>query len=282
MRAKHAWDSAIVRPGTLPRWTPPPVSILQSWVEDLNGSQNPLLVIASPHEDFRRETFKAFYQVKDLVILGASKNNQDWLAKGIVDDLTQRVRGFTGRPWGLVWDLLDVQDVIVEEPLTSLLKQGLRFTSFFRALREGKAMLQKGRRDDALALLGSVFRWLSAQELGPEHRSWLERMQIRHELQTLHERLDMLLFLLALAYQNDLADRTVFVLDGLDKTLRLSVDKRKHFHNQMLDTIQTFDRWARLGSSAGVVIGLDASDDTLDILSQYNDRLGKRVRAALV
>lgn len=269
-----------VRPGTLPKWAPPPVKQVHTWVNRLSEGGSALLTVTGPNPTFRAEVFQVCYAVPGLRVLGGSRNHQDWVHKGVLHDITQRVRGLTGRPWGVVWELLEVRDFIVEEPLRGLIDQGFGFTGFFKALWEGRFLLQEGRKQESLALLAAVLRWLCALDLSDEHQAALTKVHITRELASLQERLDMLLFLLALIYQNGLADRTVLVLDGLDQAARTGPDKRKELFRQLTETTNTFERWSRLGSATGLVFGV--STEGLEAISHYNERLCRKIEAAVV
>lgn len=263
-----------VRPGTLPKWTPPSVKHIQRWVDALPEGGDTFLSLSGPDPLLRSELFRICYEMPGLQVVGNSRNTQDWFQKGILDDIAQRVRAITGRPWGLVWDLLDTPDFIVEEPLRGLIDQGFTFTGLFKALWEARFLLQEGKKPEGMALMGAVFRWLCGQELTVEQQIQLEAVHIDRELVTMPERLDMLLFLLALAYQNGLVDRTVFVLDGLERVVRTGPDKRKDLLRQLNEATTVFSRWAKLGSATGLVFGFDATGNTLESLTQYNERLG--------
>lgn len=276
------WNVNALRSGTLPKWSPPTVRRIHTWVDALSDGGDPILTVVGPDPLLRNEVFKVCYQVPDLQVVGSARNTQDWLQKGVLDDITGRVRAITGRPWGLIWDLIDVEDFIVEEPLRGLIDQGFSFTGLFKALWETRFLVQEGRKPESLVLLGAVLRWLASQDLSPEQQAQLEKVHIDRELVSVQERLDMLLFLLALAYQNGLADRAIFVFDGLERVVRSSPIKRKELIHQLTEATTALTRWSRLGSATGVVFGLDESGGAIDALSQYSDRLGKLVAGSLV
>jgi len=275
-------DEPIVRPGTLPKWSPPSVRHIQTWVQGLSEGGSPVLAVTGPHPLFRKEVFETFYQSTDLLVEGASSNTQDWLNLGLLPDLTQRVRAMTGRPWGILWDLLTTEDFIVEEPLKSLIDQGNTLTGFFKGLWEARFLIQEGRKTDSLTLVGALLRWQMGQALTTAHHTWLEKVHIDRELMSPQERLDMLFFMLALVYQNGLVDRSVFVFDGLERVIRAPAEKRKDLLRQVMDCLTILTRWSRLGSATGIVLGFDANGDTLNSLRHYNDRLGKLVASSLV
>lgn len=271
-----------VRPRTLPlSWNPPSIRDVQAWVLQLSERGSSLLTMKGPNPIFRREAFNLCFDVPGLAILGNTKNPQVWLEKGIRADLTQRVRGITHAPWGLFQELLIVPDFVVEEPLRGLIDQGFRFTGFYKALWEARFLQQENRARESLHLLGSVIRWMTGADLDDKQKAALSSVGIACLLGE-SERLDMLLFLLALSYQNGLIDRAVFVLDGVDEVLRMNADRRKDMLRQLTETIQIFERWARLGSATGLVLGLDSEHNALGSITHYNSRLGKKIADALV
>lgn len=268
------------RSGTLPKWAPPSVSAIQQWVQRLPENGNALLTIIGPSPMLRAEAFRVCYGVPGLGVIGNGRSTQDWFAKGLANDVAQRVRSLTGRPWGLIWDLLEVDDFVVEEPLRGLIDQGLGLSGLFKTLQECRQLHQEGERDRCIDLMGALLRWLCVADLSDSQQEMLEQSGIERNLETLPERLDMLLFLLALANQNGLADRTVFVFDGVERAVRAGADKRKDLLRQLYDTALTFTRWGRLGSGAGMVIGMDP--DALETLGQYHEKLGGLLARSLV
>lgn len=268
------------RSGTLPKWAPPSVTGIQRWVQRLPENGDTLLTVLGPSPMLRAEAFRVCYAVPGLEVVGNGRSTQDWFGKGLANDVSQRVRALTGRPWGLVWDLIEVEDFVVEEPLRSLIDQGLCLTGLFKALWECRLLRQEGQEERCLELMGAVLRWLCAVDLSPDQQRLLEQVRIERVLGTLQERLDVMLFLLALANQNGLADRTVFVFDGVERAVRAGVDKRRDLLRQLYETATTFGRWGRLGSGAGMVLGMDPT--ALETLGQYHDRLGALMAKALV
>lgn len=62
--------------------------------------------------------------------------------------------------------------------------------------------------------------------------------------------------------------------------MRAGIDKRKDMLRQLYEAVTTFGRWGRLGSGAGMVIGLDPS--ALEPLGQYHERLGALLAKSMV
>lgn len=273
-------DGTRRRPSILPKWYPVPVQQIQRWLVQLREGGSTLLTVVGPDVEFRSSAYKICYDVVGVQALGSSRTTDDWLTKGVANDLTERVRAMTGRPWGLIWDLFSVQDFVVDEPLRGLIDQGARFTGLFRALWEVRFLLQERRQQEGHALLGAVLRWLYAQALSLEQQKLLAGVRIEHALTSLPERLDMLLFLLALTRQNGLADCTVFVIEGLDSVVRPNMLARRDLLRQLNETAAVFARWAQLGSATGLVLGMH--DSTLQDIYRYSPSFGKKIAASLV
>jgi hypothetical protein len=262
--------------GTMPAvtWTPPPAATVQDWVLRLSERGDALLTMSGPNPTMRAEAFRLCYTVPGLTVLGNGLrgHEQDWVTKGIRTDLTQRVRGLTPTPWGLIWDLLSVEDFVVEDPLKGLIDQGFRFTGCFKALWEARFLHREKRPKETMQLLGALIRWMTAAELTPEHKALLTGVGVKHALSET-ECMDMLLFVLALAYQNGLTDRSVFVFDGIEQA-------KKNVLRKIADGVAVFERWTRLGSAAGIVLGLNP--ENIDAITAMNPRLGKKIVASLV
>lgn len=263
--------------GTMPAvtWSPPPAETVQDWVLRLSERGDALLTMSGPTPALRGEAFRMCFEIPGIAVLGRTKYTQEWVTKGVLADLTQRVRGLTPTPWGLIWDLLAVDDFVVEDPLKSLIDQGFRFTGCFKAIWEARCLHQEERPEETMALLKALIRWMTAAELTPEQKTLLTGVGVKHALGE-PECLDMLLFLLALAYQNGLTDRTVFVFDGVEM-VRKKEDLRK-----LADAVTIFERWTRLGSATGIVLGLNTAGKTVEAITSMNPRLGKKIAASLV
>lgn len=256
-------------------WTPPSAATVQNWVLRLSERGDALLTMSGPETSMRAEAFRLCFNVPGLTVLGNTKSTQDWILKGFLPDLTQRVRGLTPTPWGLLWDLMAVEDFVVEDPLKGLIDQGFRFTGCFKALWEARFLHREGRPKETMRLLGALIRWMTAAELTMEHKALLTNVGVKHALGEF-ECMDMLLFMLALAYQNGLTDRTVFVFDGVEQA------KKKENLRKLADAVTIFERWTRLGSATGIVLGLNTANKAVETITAMNPRLGKKIAASLV
>ncbi len=256
-------------------WTPPSSATVHDWVLRLSERGDALLAMSGPEASMRAEAFRLCFDIPGLTVLGSTKSTQDWIFKGFLPDLTRRVRGLTPTPWGILWDLLAVEDFVVEDPLKGLIDQGFRFTGCFKAIWEARFLHQEGRSRETMQLLGALIRWMTATELTLDHKALLTNVGVRHSLSE-SECTDMLLFVLALAYQNGLTDRTVFVFDGVEQV------KKKESLRKLADAVTIFERWTRLGSATGIVLGLNPANKAVETITAMNPRLGKKIAVSLV
>lgn len=271
----------VVRPHRLAAdWEPPAVTRIHEWVVRLADGPPALLTVSAPLAMYRHEVFDWCFSTH-LNVLGIRTDANVWLSNGPLKTFTSQVRGLGDEPWDLLWLLLDVDDFVVEEPLRNLVDQGFRFTGFFKALWEARFLLSESdpAADD---LVEALTTWMTAGALSSEQCRLLEKSHITRELESPQERLDMLLFLLALAHQNGIVDRTVFIFDGIDEAVRLPPQKRRPALRELLELVTAFERWAKLGSAAGLVFGLDKRQGALGLLKKHNPKLSDLVQASLV
>lgn len=264
-------------------WDTPDRGSVQDWVRSLDEQGPALLTIEGPSPIHRAEAYRWVFDQKLGWTAGDTGNiDTSWVKEGFVEALTQRL-AFATRDgsWQLFHALLDVPDFAVEEPLRSLVDQGFRFTEFFKAIWEARHLLQEGRDKDATQLVNALIHWMTAQDLTPKDQVLLEKVQISRELISVQDRLDMLFFLLALAQQNGLIDRTVVVFDSFELALRQGADARRSLLKEMTNVLTAADRWTRLGARVGIVLGFTKAHGTMTSLKRYSPKLHTRVRSAL-
>lgn len=265
-------------------WTAPSQKAVQNWVRALDEGGPALLAIEGPSPLHRAEAFRWIFSPQLGWTAGDTGNiDTSWVKEGLVEALTQRLAFATQKDsWQLFHALLDVPDFVVEEPLRSLVDQGFRFTEFFKAIWEARHLLQESRDTAATQLTTALIQWMTGQTLKPETRELLEKAHISRELISTQDRLDMLFFLLALAQQNGLIDRTVVVFDSFELAVRQGTDQRRALLREALDVVVAAERWTRLGARVGIVISFSKNHGTMTSLKRYNPKLHQRIQAALV
>lgn len=193
--------------------------------------------------------------------------------------LVNRLAGFKLGTWNLLWELLDVPEFVVEEPLRGLVDQGFLFTEFYQALWEARFLLQESA-PRVENLVEALIRWMTWTELSSEDRKLLGTLRLSRPLQSDEERLDTLFFLLALARQNGTVGPAVIVFDDIDLALRQGVETRRQLLTKLLKLISAVERWDRLGMALGLVLGV--SPGVLTSLKRYNPKLGKKISGGLI
>lgn len=246
-------------------WHPPPRRLVEEWATTLGSKTNPLLAVKGPSLLHRMEVYRWICPGEPGEWLGSPR-----------EYLSART---AGPNWNLLWDLLDVQDFVVEEPLRGLIDQGFLFTEFYQALWEARFLLQESTLGVG-ALVEALIRWMTLTELGAEDRKLLGRLRLSRPLQSDEERLDTLFFLLALARQNGTMEPTVVVFDELGKAVRAGVATRRKVLAELLKLVSAAERWNRLGAAIGIVVGFEPG--VLTSLRRYNPKLAKKVSRSLV
>lgn len=266
------WEA--IRPHTLTaKWHPPARSQVEEFVAGLPGAC--LLSVKGPTPLHRMEVYRWICQLSEGE---PCKNVDGWIASPR-DYLVERVSGLKSGTWNLLWELLDVSDFVVEGPLRGLVDQGFLFTEFYQALWETRFLLQES--DPSVeSMAKALIHWMTVPELNPEDRKLLGRLRLSRPLQSDEERLDTLFFLLALARQNGAIGPAVVVFDGLGWAVRQGQQTRRQLLADLLKLVSAAERWNRLGTALGIVIGFESG--VLTSLRRYNPKLGKKISGGLM
>jgi hypothetical protein len=256
-------------------WHPPLKQDIEQWVLGLPTS-SPLLAIKGPTPMHRMEVYRWICSVAGEE---TCRDVEDWLPAPR-DHLVRCISSLkAGGPWNLLWELLDVQDFVVEEPLRGLVDQGFLFTEFYQALWETRFLLRESN-PDVESLANALIHWMTEPELSPKDRQLLGRLRLSRPLQSDEERLDTLFFLLALARQNGAIGPAVVVFDGLERAVRQGQQARRQTLADLLKLVSAAERWGRLGKALGLVMGFESG--VLSSLRRYNPKLSKKVSDGLI
>jgi hypothetical protein len=133
---------------------------------------------------------------------------------------------------------------------------------------------------DVGALVDALIHWMTWAELVGKDRELLGKLRLSRPLQSDEERLDILFFLLALARQNGVIGPAIVVFDDLGLALRQGHHARRQLLADTLKLILAAERWDRLGTAFGIVLGLDPG--VLATLKEYNPKLGAKVSSSLI
>lgn len=265
------------RPGSLrPQWDPSQSSGLEVWAKNIGQEdQRPIILVEGPTPAHRQALYR-------LALIPAKDLDQKWIEQGLVENLTERfsnlrcIGSIVDRPWDVIWNFLTLQDLVVEEPLKALIDQGLLFTQAFKAIWEARFLLKEGR--DARQLVEAFAGWVTAAPLTAESKRLLDRLGVERELSTPYERLDMLFFLATWAAQNHLIGRQLFVIDGLDRALTQGTARRKQLLKELDHFCTSAERWSKLGSRLGFVLGYSDEHKALAGIIRSNARLGMKLQ----
>jgi hypothetical protein len=230
----------------------------------LGEDGSPILVLRGP-PSHRAEAYGWLRQT-DFPVMG----RDGWLGVGALADFAFHISRLGG-DWSLLWGLCDVQEFVVDEPLRGMIDEGSRYTELFRALWEVRFLLDEG--NDVRPFVRALTRWMVEGQLSEP----LRQLRIESEPNQ-QERADLLLFLLTLARQNSLTGPLVFVFDSLERAVQQRPETRQPLLKGLLTLVEAVDRWAPLGSPAGLLIGMPNQRKTLSRLRRHNVRLHRRLR----
>lgn len=282
----------------------PSVMALTTWtVED--DPERPLSIVLPGPSHFNRQevlkqyrdgTWRRFHS--GIVIDAMPPKSVEWLEGDIATNFLTRIRQLQMPPvskeimaswypratgiWELLWNLIAVEEFVVEEPLRQLIDKPFYLVhDVHRAIWEARFLAREHATLDATeGLMVIIDRWLMGEPLGDDGRRVLSTLGIKRLITKDAERLDVACFLLSLACQNGLLERSIFLFDDLEHALQ---PNRRSMLRQLRDLLDTGRRWARLGSNPlGVVLGFTGTQTDLQLLTKFNPTLGAEVREGLV
>ncbi len=256
-------------------WVPPDIDHLKKWASSVGSDARPLLLIEGPTPTHRASVYRLTKTAQDEM---AGK----WLERGLVANLTDRISklrcvgSIIPHEWDLLWNLLTLEQLEVEGPVRDLIDQGDLFTQAFKAIWEARFRLDEGR--ELQTFVSTLARWMTASKLTEEDRVLLGSLGLENELETTFERLDLLFFLVTLARQNELLYPTVLAIDGLERMVTQGASKRKESLKELYDFCVAAERWGRLGSPLGFMLGYSNEHEALESFERSNAKLGEKLR----
>ena len=277
---QDCWDD--IRPSSRPpgrakiievAWKPPNRAVVDDWAGGLTKGGSTLLCFDGPTPAHRQEVYSWVEQpTVDFF--------KEWSRYGTLAYFSGRLLSPCCEPLSLLKDLTR-HELVIDGPLRELADRGFRFTELFKALWEAYFLHKEDRTADWEELVTAIFRWVCRMGLSIEEKALLEKVHITQSVSTPREQLDQVFFLAALARQNAVFDRRIIVFDGLDLVLRLGKETRRRLLTDLLMTIEAAERWGRLGSSTGLLVGMSTQRGSMASLKRYNRKLSKKIQVAV-
>jgi hypothetical protein len=280
----------------------PSVLSITEWTVDENPDRLVALVVPGATHFDRQVVLKQYvegdwHRFHPGIVVDAGLEASEWIDTSVVENFLVRVLRMklpvldktqvpkwyphVGGAWELLWNLLAVDEFLVDEPLRSMVDQPFYLVhDVHRALWEARFLAREHPTlDQAERFMTALTRWISGEPLGDDGRQLLSAIGIKRLVSSPAEKLDVLCFLLSLAYQNGLLERTVFLFDDLENALQ---PNRRASLRQLRDFIDGVRRWSRLGGSPiGILLGFTGTRTDLQLLGKYNTKLAVDVTAGL-
>ena len=152
--------------------------------------------------------------------------------------------------WRLLWGLVALPDLMVEEPLRSMVDRGHSvFHWLFRGIWEARFILrEQNDLTQVDALIEALGTWASGRVLEASDEVLLTPI-VQRRLGSEQERVSMLCFLLMLAAQNGLLSKSFLLLDRIE---RAESDQLK----ELFLVLQGCLPWAKMpGFPLGILVG---------------------------
>lgn len=219
-------------------------------------------------------------------VLGAG--TRAWITEGAVANFLGRVARMRVPPearttvdippvheWELLWGLVRVGNLIVEEPLRSQVDHSTNLISeVHKALWEARFLDREG--GPVRAFVATMSRWMTGADLSPDDLARLSEAGLRRRIERDEDRLDAACFVLTLAAQNAIVNRVVMSFDGVDEVS--SPDDLR----QLVGAIRVVDRWVRMGGCPlGLFIGTAVGKTELMRLQKLSPVLAQHIDAGM-
>lgn len=272
---------------------------LHRWAQDIHNPSRPPLVVISGS---RREVIYDRFQSEDQMFaepglvhdLGRTVTDE-WIKDGLAKHITNRVRDIeippefrakqnfmfslptsdeNARGWEILWGLVSVSFLTIEEPLARLIDQRLSLLSgVYRSIMEARFEALEFLSNTHQVGVPAIGRWVEGDTLTSQEKAFLQRAGVKQEISE-SARFEVLLFLLALARQNGVVGGVVLALDGLEQV----TDKARA--DELFRLIEITEKWTKLGAPLGILLGWRGTKEDLKNLRKLHPRLAKKVAMA--
>ena len=259
-----------LRPKRLrPNETDPSDEKFVRWAAELSDTGHQPMIVVPKSADRVLKTYLGFRSFQVGAINELQGDN--WLTQTVLEDLTLRISRMRiqedcmtdsmnrirlrNHPWEILWGLITSEDFVVEEPLRGEIDGSSPLLySAYRLIWEVRFIFRESGYGDKLVQLTSLaLRWFLGQSL-KEDSEILTSIGLKKSVRTDREKIDVLLFLLALAAQNGLCCRVVMAFNNLEKATQSVL-------RQLSLILDALDNWTNLGCPVGIVFRFDDSKD---------------------
>lgn len=274
----------------------PRLDALIAWTMACDQPGHPLLHVVPGPEASRQALLQAFdrgeWRRFQPGVASAVMGPESWLRDDIVGALANKLSKMPvanderlapwfipNGAWQLLWGLIAVEDLAIEEPLRSAVDHGSLFIhEVYRALWEARFLVaEHSTLEPATAFVATMVRWLTGSELHPEDHNCLAVSGLHRRIMRDQERIGALLFLVTLATQNGLISKLVVGFDCLEAACCVN---ERGVLRQLHVLIGVADRWVHMFKSPiGFVIGFN--ETKLQALRKLNPRLASFVHESL-
>jgi hypothetical protein len=276
------------------------VAPLLRWALSFAEPDRPTFLTISGATEEREALLRAYLHPKynavrpDTVEDVVGDQTRGWVERGAVDSFIERVAvmrvpvevrqsydldAIRATEWELLWGLIVVDTLIVEEPLRDLVDRSSDIVSdVHRALWEARFLFREHPSvEPAATFLGTMARWLAGAELKSADIERLTAAGIRKRIERDTDKLDATCFILTLAAQNGIVNRVLLTFDGIENALRS--DGRPALR-QLLCVVRAVDRWVRMGGCPiGLFLGLTGTETNVARLRKMHLALARRVES---
>lgn len=272
----------------------PDLPKLEGWVSSIGQQDIRPAVILGPSQLQRAATYKHLSRVAWQQGVGCSVIDQrSWLQREPSDCLVDRVADWpltdnvphiarTVQSWGWLWALIYAEELLFEGFLHDLAvwPSPSPIHEVTRLLMRTRFEAQEGRADNNL--LTSCVNYLSQWMLWPPpllpHEIGLRVFvaHVRRVPDRPEQRLDVLLYLLSLAYANGFIEPQIFVFDGLGSA---SPDHRPILRD-LRGLIHRLTTWSR-NTETPVGLALGLSNTEIPSLRRCSPQFAKEVEGFL-
>jgi len=262
-----------------------------------------MFVIPGPNREERSRYFQRhLYPTLEKFGVGSIEDvygahTTDWLTVGVMQDVATRIRAARipkefrqSLPvwcppergvWELFWGLVGVEELIVQEPLASMVDQpGFLGHDFYRLFWEARFRAKENvNLASAQVIVETAIAWASGFDLTDPQKKALSDVGVTAKVETASQRADLLCLVMTLAAQNGLSNRMVLTFDALEETF--GHPRRQQLLRGLNHFIDAVERVPG-GNPLGVLVGFSDTSENRAKLREHHPKLFSHVEAGLL
>jgi hypothetical protein len=265
-----------------------------------------MFVIPGPSREDRRFYFQRYLSPKwERFRVGTVEDvygphTTHWLDVGVIEDATARLSEASipadcrdvlpvwcpprKGVWELLWGLIGVEDLVIQEPLATMVdQQGFLAHDLYRLLWEARFRVKENSVNltPAQEVFDAALLWAGGKPLSEAQEKLIATVGVTTKVETTAQQAEMLCMVMTLAAQNSLVNRIVLTFDSLERALEHP--QRQKLLRGLNHFVDAVERWIKVpgGCPVGVLVGFADTARNRALLREHHPKLASRVEDGL-